>query len=227
MSSDARNAINELDKAIAKKQNAEAGLKQILVDTNAPINQSNINKNAFSGISTTSNNNILAPVSVGSNSVWKDQKAGESVDDYINRIKMEDALAQQNFNGQSAFAKANDPFNSIQGIAPEEPKTKNWFENIVSSAANVFGFASGGISNGPNSGYFTKLHGKELVLNEGQGDNLSYLLRLANNPSSYTNNNSSSFIVNINGSTLNENQLQNAVVKAYRDIQRNERLSYA
>lgn len=227
MSSDARNAINELDKAIAKKQNAEAGLKQILVDTNAPINQSNINKNAFSGVNTTSNNNVLAPVSVGSNSVWKDQKAGESVDDYINRIKMEDAMAQQNFNGQSAFAKANDPFNSIQGIAPEEPKTKNWFENIVSSAANVFGFASGGISNGPNSGYFTKLHGKELVLNEGQGDNLSYLLRLANNPSSYTNNNSSSFIVNINGSTLNENQLQNAVVKAYRDIQRNERLSYA
>ncbi len=72
-------------------------------------------------------------------------RSGESYDDFISRIKKEDA-------NRSRIA---------MGLPPLQ-------------------FADGGISEGPKSGYAITSHGRELHLNEGQGDNLSYLFKLAN-----------------------------------------------
>jgi len=131
--------------------------------------------------------------------------------------------------GQSLFDGAlggvTDLFDGIgSGINAGVKGIGDFFNGIGS----FLGFANGGISDGPVDGYFQKLHGRELVVNENQGDNLAYILRQANNPNSFVNNTSSygGNTININGVGLSKNEILDVLVSYTEKEQQNKRLAY-
>jgi len=229
-------AINELDQVISKKMMVDNAVKEIVKDTSKPVTASNINTNGFNNLpgtkleSRTDYNMPLTYQPVGNTAQVNNagQNTGESFDDYINRIKKEDAEAQVRATANIGIAPNTiDPFSKV-GSNPLD-STLNWLSGVGLGMAKMVGMKTGGISDGPVDGYFQKLHGRELVVNENQGDNLAYILRQANNPSSFVNNTSSSYggnTININGVGLSKNEILDVLVSYTEKEQQNKRLAY-
>lgn len=124
-------------------------------------------------------------------------KEGESYDAYINRIKLEDAKAEQ---------------------ARQNKMAGKTGANFGSAFANVPRFASGGVTEGG----LNYLHPKEMILNQSQQANLFQML---NSPRPNIAGNAT-IMVNVTGNNINSqmdvnniaNQISNSIAKEYRKI---------
>lgn len=228
LSSGSKQAIQDLDNLRMKQQQAETVANQIVKDPTKPIMASNINVNGYNNIQGTKAESrtdypmprTYQPIENTAKVNNSGQLAGESVDDYINRIKKEDALAQQ----KPIANNTKDPFASA-GSNPFS-YAMNELSNIGFNMARAVGFSDGGISEGASGGYMAKLHGRELILNQNQGDNLAYLLKTANNPniSNSSQNNNITYQINANG--LNKNEVLQVMTEFEQKRQQMNRLAY-
>ena len=226
LSSGSKQAIQDLDNLRAKQLQAETVANQIIKDPTKAITTSNLSTNGYNNIQGTkleSRTDYSMPTTyqpIGNTASVNNsgQLAGESVDDYINRIKKEDALAQNRpSNTKDPFASAgSNPFSYAM----------NELSNIGFGMARAVGFSDGGISEGASGGYMAKLHGRELILNQNQGDNLAYLLKTANNPniSNSSQNNNITYQINANG--LNKNEVLQVMTEFEQKRQQMNRLAY-
>lgn len=199
-------AIQELNKLEIATKTVNQTLPTLLKDTNAPVSNSNLKvltgkTNDEYKVNTTQYTNP----NINKNGI-AGALSGETEDQTIARIKKEDAEIQK------------------QNIA----------SYVGSKIANAFKktpqLSSGGLVYGPTEGYLATLHGKELVLNQKQGDNLANVLYWANNPPNKNvyNNQSQVFapVIHINGTQLSETQLTKAINNALDQQRINKNNSY-
>lgn len=246
ITTDSKSAISELDTILAKKSTAEAKLKDIVKDPSQPIVASNIQPTAIKTVQTTP-----SPTPSTTIKPWirqnKDQFEGESWDNFIARIKKEDAInnakisstGEGTIKGTADFSSANTNPKPITNFA--SGSLTNATSNQQIGMFDKLGplgfinpmnwFADGGVGVGSKAGYPAMLHGKELILNQTQGDNLWNLYKLAMTPAQTSNNNvynqaPNQYNFNINGSNLSADALKIAIISTYNEIKQNESLSY-
>lgn len=234
---------------------ARQALQGISIDSQTAINSLNKIQAGNTKATTTNVNNITAtspsstPAKKEALANFSDALPNETMSAYIARVTKEDALAQQKalsssissgyssgstITGTANFSNSTPTTNNqiSTGGSITNATTTGWFDK-----GGSFGwinplnwFADGGIGNGPESGYPAMLHGKELILNTTQADNMAYLLKMANTRPSISSNNNSPFIfsptIQINGSNLSENQLKTVINNVLSEQQRKARNSY-
>ena len=193
----------------------------------------------------------LSGISTGAQTAIADlNKLKESkklADETINKFGLntsQPATTQQlkKIEGDTATRAANDFLtmsnsflSSMKPVTAPQIKKVDPVVDALKYTTNLFSnlkFSDGGISQGPKSGYPAVLHGKELILNEAQGDNLAEIFRLANtklNPNINISNGSDQRPnqIIINGSGLNKEELISATTQALKNIDRQRRNSYA
>ncbi len=151
------------------------------------------------GVTLSQFKNVVSTVSSGitTGSPVSGLKEGESYDAWINRIKLEDAKAQQFKQNQSAGKTG---------------------ANFGSAFASVPRFASGGVTEGG----LNYLHPKEMILNQSQQANLFQML---NSPRPNMAGNAT-IMVSVSGNNINSqmdvnniaSQISNSIAKEYRKI---------
>lgn len=97
--------------------------------------------------------------------------------------------------------------------------------NLFSGVKNFLGFSDGGIANGSKEGFLATLHGRELILNEKQGDNLAYILKNANSKPNFNSSATSINNVIINATDRTDKEISNIISNVIKSNQTKNKLS--
>lgn len=242
--------ITDINKARTALQGLSVDSQQAI----ASLNKIQANNTAASqNVSGLTSAGLGTPKTTEALATFKDALPNETMSAYIARVTKEDAMKEQarlnalKSNSQPSVSQtqattygvadfsqskpiAQTPSLASASITSATTTEKGWFDKggALGWVNPMNWFADGGIANGSISGYPAMLHGKELVLNERQGDNLAYILKMANNKPNMVNNSNSNIVYSttINGTNLSQKELEMAITNSYKTMQQNNRRAY-